>query len=419
MYSRPSRVGARLAQVVLVATTWVALLGVVQNVGAEEEPPLPRSPDEALRLEASLALPITSFYDAPKTLRTSEPGSLLRREAATEYSLPTGASAMRILYHSKDAGGADVAASAVVLIPGGNAPGPGWPVIVFAHGTSGVARACAPSAMHDLQYGTTGLFGFLKAGFAVISPDYHGLGTQSPHQYINKTAQAHDVIYAVPAAREAAPALGSRWVVDGHSQGGLAAWGVAEEEAELKDPNYLGAVAVAAATLHDGWLAAHPDTTKDAGFYLAWLAYGIHARFPEFQPSEMLTRVGNAHYKDITTRGCWFYADVLYRGVDAPDMLTPNWSRNVWVQKFFAENRAGADPIQGPLFAIAGESDTAVPLDAVHDVVGRACRNKQQIYFRSYPGLDHDRSMTESVAAQIDWIRDRFAGKSAQSNCSD
>src|SRR5579872_4054112 len=144
MYSRPSRVGARLAQVVLVATTWVALLGVVQNVGAEEEPPLPRSPDEALRLEASLALPITSFYDAPKTLRTSEPGSLLRREAATEYSLLTGASAMRILYHSKDAGGADVAASAVVLIPGGNAPGPGWPVIVFAHGTSGVARACAP-----------------------------------------------------------------------------------------------------------------------------------------------------------------------------------------------------------------------------------------------------------------------------------
>jgi alpha-beta hydrolase superfamily lysophospholipase len=272
--------------------------------------------------------------------------------------------------------------------------------------------------MTDIYYGSLGLFDFVKAGFAVVAVDYHGLGTVGAHQYINKTAQANDAIYSVPAARAAMPSLGSRWVVDGHSQGGLAAWGVAEQEAVLKQPGYLGAVAVAAATLHDGWLATHPDTTRDSGFYIAWLAYGIHARFPEFRPTDMLSPAGAAHYDDIATRGCWFYGYASYRGTDAPAMLKVNWTRDPWVQKFFAENRAGAQPIAGPLFAIAGEADTAVPRGAVHDVVERACHNTQQVFFRSYPGLEHDQAMLESVPDQIAWIKDRFAGKPARSNCT-
>jgi hypothetical protein len=273
--------------------------------------------------------------------------------------------------------------------------------------------------MKNIYYGNLGLYEFLKPGFAVVAVDYHGLGTEAPHQYINKIANAHDVIYAVPAARTAVPGLGRRWVVDGHSQGGLAAWGVAEQEAVLKQPDYLGAVAVAAATLHDGWLVTHPDTTHDAGFYMAWLAYAIQARFPGFRPMDMLSAAGAAHYTEITTRGCWYYGYALYRGVDAPAMVQPNWSRNRWVEQFFAENRAGMSPLAGPLFAIAGEADRSVPLAAVREVVDRACRNHQQVLFRQYPGLDHDETMLESVPAQIDWIRDRFAGRPLMPNCPD
>jgi hypothetical protein len=207
-------------------------------------------------------------------------------------------------------------------------------------------------------------------------------------------------------------------VVDGHSQGGLAAWGVAEQEVAIKDPGYLGAVAVAAATLHDGWLFSHPDTTKDAGFYLAWVAYGIHARFPEFRPQDMLTPAGAAHYDAITKNGCWFYGYALYRGTDAPAMVKADWGRNPWAQKFFAENRAGAEPIAGSLFAIAGEADTAVPLGAVRDVVERACHNRQPVLFRSYPGAEHDQAMVQSVPDQIAWMRERFAGKAGLGNCT-
>jgi hypothetical protein len=53
-------------------------------------------------------------------------------------------------------------------------------------------------------------------------------------------AQAHDVINGVKAAHDAVADLSPRWVVDGHSQGGGTAWFVAQQEAVLGDPNYLG-----------------------------------------------------------------------------------------------------------------------------------------------------------------------------------
>jgi secretory lipase len=412
----PQQLFGRAALALVVALGAFVLEGLA--LAANEDAHLPSSPEEALRAEASVALPIGHFYDTPADLESSHPGALLRQEPATDYALPPGMRAVRILYHSKDAGGADVASSAAIVIPAGEAPKGGWPVIAFAHGTSGVARQCAPSAMTNLYYGPLGLLDFARAGFALIVVDYHGLGTVGPHQYIDKIPQANDVIYSVPAARSAVPSLSSQWVVDGHSQGGQAAWGVAEREAVLKDPGYLGAVAVAAATHIDGWLAAHPDSAgKDAGVYMAWLAYAIQARFPQFHAREMLSPVGAAHYDEITTKGCWMFGVALYRGVDTPAMLAPNYAQNPWVQKFFRENHSGAAPIRGPLLAIAGESDTAVPLGAVRDVVDRACRNGQQIVFRQYPGLEHGEAMRQTIGHQIAWMKDRFAGKPAQKSC--
>ena len=174
-------------------------------------------------------------------------GDLLRQERFAGYTLIEGVRAVRILYHSLDAVRGDVVTSAVVLIPPGAAPQGGWPVIAWAHGTSGVAPQCAPSLMRDVYYGAPVLAAMLKGGFAVVATDYHGLGTPGPSQYGSKQAQAFDVIYAMPAARTAVPELGRRWVVDGHSQGGFTAWGVAELESKLKDDGYLGAISVAGA----------------------------------------------------------------------------------------------------------------------------------------------------------------------------
>jgi hypothetical protein len=381
-----------------------------------DEPGLPETVPDAVKMEQSTALPITAFYDTPANLADSKPGDLLRQEVFAGYTLPAGTSAIRILYHSAEPDGTDVATSGVVLVPAGPVPAGGWPVIAWAHGTSGVARQCAPSAMSDVYYGGLGLSQMLEAGFAVVATDYHGLGTAGAHRYMDKEAQALDVVHSIPAARAAVPGLGRSWVVDGHSQGGAAAWGVAELQAKLQDPNYLGAVSVAGAT-HLARLVTHPEETAGAGFYLAWIAYAIHTRSPEARPEGILSAAGMAHYRDVTTKGCWLYGYASYHGVGTAAMVKPGWGDAAAVRSFFDQNAAGAAPIKGPIFEIAGDADSAVPLPGIRETVDRACRNGQAVTFRRYPGLDHDPTMGETVADQLAWIRDRFAGKRAPGNC--
>src|SRR5579871_1789058 len=270
---------------------------------AEEVPPMPRSLAEAMQWEKADALPRTALYETP-ALKGTQPGALLKQEQSSAYSVPAGVGTIRILYHSLDAGGRDVATSGVVLIPSGHAPAGGWPIIAWAHGTSGVARRCAPSLEKDMEYGEEGLWPMVRAGFAIVATDYHGLGTQGPHQYVNKIAQGHDVIYSIPAARAAVPSLGRRWVVVGHSQGGLAAWSVAEMEATIRDPEYLGAISVAGAADPKAILEQMGEPDSSAAFYLVYLAYGIHVHTPAFQASEMLVGKALERYTDVTSKGC-------------------------------------------------------------------------------------------------------------------
>lgn len=91
------------------------------------------------------------------------------------------------------------------------------PVIAWAHGTSGIARICAPSLMNDVYYSWEDLFEFPLLGYAVVATDYIGLGTNFPHQYLAMDAQAEDVVNSIPAARAAVSQIGSRWVAVGHS----------------------------------------------------------------------------------------------------------------------------------------------------------------------------------------------------------
>ena len=399
----------------LSAWTAAALVaGGLPPAAAQEGP---KSVAEAAAMESKDALPITRFYDAPEGLESSRPGSLVRKEPFEGYTLPAGAHAVRILYHSRSAEDHDVVTSGVVLVPAGQTPKGGWPVIAWAHGTSGVARQCAPSLMKDVYYGEEGLMPMVRAGYAVVATDYHGLGTAGVHQYVNKAAQAFDVIYSIPAARAAVPTLGERWVVDGHSQGGLAAWGVAEAERTRRDHGYLGAVAVAPPSqLHD--VLTQMTSSTAASFYLDYIAWAIHARTPSFQPSDMLTGAALARYDDVTTKGCFYYAYASFLGDAAPPVLKAGWAETPGARRFFLDNYTGVAQIGGPLLVVAGEADQTVPLASIRAAVQNACARRIALQLRTYPGLDHDPTMDKSTPDQLAWIADRFAGKPAANDCT-
>lgn len=394
-----------------------AVLGV-GVFGPARAQDVPHTLAQAQAYEQADRMPATSFYDTPTPLTPGKPGQLIRSQAVGDYALPKGVQAVRILYHSQNETGKDVAASAVVLLPPGNPPAGGWPVIAWAHGTSGVARICAPSMMKDIYYGNEGLFPMVRAGFAVVAVDYAGLGTQGPHQYISLDAQANDVINGVTAAHEAVAHLSPRWVVDGHSQGGGASWFTAMHEADLHDPNYLGAVSVAGA-VNMPFILHYMAVNGSDSFYAVFLAYGIKARFPQFDVADMLTPPALAQYHAMTTQGCWFYGYATQLNhLLGKAAAKPDFTDNPWVKKFSDEQDPFKHPLTGPLLVLAGGADRSVPPQSIRTVAAKACRLGDHLQFRIFPGLDHDPLMAKSTPYQLRWIRARFADQPAPDNCA-
>jgi alpha-beta hydrolase superfamily lysophospholipase len=395
---------------------FVALLMVSTSILGDDSMPTTRA--AALALEAKDALPLTRFYDPPSPLPVAAAGTLIRSEPFTGYSLPPGASAVRILYHSRALNGQDVAASGVVLIPAGRPPVGGWPVIAWAHGTSGVARICAPSLMKDMEYGDEGLMPMVAAGFAVVATDYVGLGTPGPHQYDDKIAQANDVVYSIPAAHAAVPTLGRKWVAIGHSQGGIAVWGVAELEYHLEDPNYRGAISVAGDMNFEAY-EAHDAVTYDpvTDLYWPYAAFGIKASYPSFDVTRMLTPPVLARYHDVTTQGCWYYAYAVLREIGRQPAVRPGWDRAPEVRRYNRDSRSANKPIRGPLLVLAGDDDKSVAIANIAAGVKAACRLGLPIEYIHRPGLDHDPLMQKTTPEQLAWVRARLAGKPWASNC--
>ena len=126
---------------------------------------------------------------------------------------------------SADQRGSD---SGTFFIPKGQPPRGGWPVISFAHGTTGLTTHCGPSAYPDLEGYASSVTSFVDQGFAVAFTDYQGLGHAGIHPYLEPRTPAFNVIDAVRALRAQFPDYSTTWMALGGSQGGQASWAAAE-----------------------------------------------------------------------------------------------------------------------------------------------------------------------------------------------
>ena len=353
-------------------------------------------------------LPLTSFYTTPSPLPAGQPGELIRSEEFDEYQLPEGVSAFRILYHSRAARGMDVAVSGVVLTPDQSPPRGGWPVIAWAHGFTGTARRCAPSLMRNLNEGPF-LSMYVKLGYAVVATDYVGLGTNFRNASVDMQSNAADVIYSVVASRAAVPQLGRKWIAMGESAGGLAALAVAELESDIRDPDYLGSIAVSA--IADAREFYEQVAKANSLEPLLFLAYGVETLYPPFQVDQVLTKEALVRYLQIES-GC-------AAAVSSPahQMLRPGWEDNYFVRQFFARNTVGQKPAYGPLLIVSGSADPAMETGMTLRVVTRLCKQRDKVQFHQYQGSDFAAVLGDSVRDQLTWIQARFAGRPASSNC--
>ena len=87
-----------------------------------------------------------AFYSPPSPLPAGNHGSLIWARKLTGKAALRGGSGNRLLlYRSTGATGKPVAVSGALAVPKGRAPAGGWPLISWAHGTTGIADRCAPS----------------------------------------------------------------------------------------------------------------------------------------------------------------------------------------------------------------------------------------------------------------------------------
>ena len=123
--------------------------------------------------------------------------------------LENASKGVRVLYTSTDGvgGKTPIAASGAVYMPKGSAREGGWPIIAWAHGTTGVADVCAPSWAPRSTRDTEYLNAWLAQGYAVVAADYQGLGTPGGHPWMSVRSEGWSVLDSVRAALGAFPEL--------------------------------------------------------------------------------------------------------------------------------------------------------------------------------------------------------------------
>jgi Secretory lipase len=355
------------------------------------------------------------FYAAPDPVPDDDHGTLLRYQAVDDLDVG-GATAWRIMYVSESLEGDPIVVTGTALVPPGEAPSGGRPVLTIAHGTSGIADECAPSkdpAATELSL----MRPFVDAGYLVVLSDYEGLGTPGRHPYLVGESEGRGVLDAAVAAGHLPDAdAGDQLSIFGYSQGGHGAlW--AGQLAAAWAPHYelVGTVAGAPATELPIIFSA-AGSLPIAGFLYMIIA-GFAEAYPEADPALVLTPAGEAELPQVD-EGC--VADVIRHFADTPnaELLKPDLaSVEPW-----ADLEAGNDPgrvaTDSPILIVHSAADDVVPAALSQRLVQRMCAEGQVVERRVYDkGQGHVEAAPDAVSDAFEWLQQRAAGGGPVSTC--
>lgn len=370
------------------------------------------------------------FYRVPHGAYDAPAGTLLKLQIdanTTAYTLPPNTAISRFLYQTRTLNGTKVPNSAYILwpyLPRTQPNGGGYPVVVWAHGTTGGYGECAPSHVRDLWSDFLAPFPLALQGYVVVAPDYAGLGVERDakgrpitHQYLANPSAANDLFYSVQAAQSAFKTLSKQFVVVGHSQGGGAAWGAAQRQALTPVKGYLGTVAGSPVTNFLDITTATSFSSQNLIGPAALISRAISSVFPGFDLTSILTSKGIKLINLLTEiQGC---NPVIAEFSVDPDFLSPDFTKNFYVQSYRNLTTNGGRPIAGPLLIIHGDADNVVPYQPIATAVDQTCNKypRSQLEFATFGNTTHEPAMFASQRFWLKWIEDRFAGISTPQQC--
>lgn len=353
-----------------------------------------------------------SFYTPPTAKVGGPHGSLIWARRVRSGQIPSVGRTWLVLYRSVSPQGQTVPVSGLVTLPSRRAPKSGWPVVSWAHGTTGIADGCAPSRVLDSPRNayTTGLLsemnGWLKRGYAVAQTDYQGLGTPGVHPYLIGTSEGRSVVDIVGAARRLDRHVGRRWAAAGHSQGGHAAlWAAALGPKWAPGLRLAGAVPIAPAShLGEQAEATRNLDSNPFGGLPAVIVAGALTQLA-VDPATVLSDQAVALYPQID-RVCLgaLGAKDSFGGIAIKDLVRPGVDPAP-LYAVLSANDPETLTIGVPLLIAQGEADnTAFPTFTSQTVDALRARGTTVTY-TTYPGVNHTQVPSAARADDDAFIR--------------
>ena len=363
-----------------------------------------------------------SFYQYSGPVPTTA-GTLLRQEPLpAALGLKAAGAQWRILYTSTDGrtGSGPLVTSGAVFVPPGPAPAGGWPVMAWAHGTTGIADACAPSRNARSERDARYLDAWLRQGFAVVATDYQGLGTGGPHLYLHARAEAYAVLDSVRAALGGMKDLSNRVILLGQSQGGGAAFATAGyAPAYAPELKVLGTVATG--TPDPAARSPSPFKPDQVNPTLAYLMYAGHT-VRVLDPALPASAMFSARALPVYEQAAALCIGPLEDAVKAAGLSNANTLLPAGIGK--ATQVLGPSlqyptlKLAQPLFMGTGGADMDVSTAQQLALGKQACAAGTPVQQHVYPGLSHSETVNASLRDSVPFVRQLLAGQPVPSTCA-
>jgi len=320
----------------------------------------------------------------------------------------------RVMYHSRSLQDNDIVVTGLIAVPTSTPPPGGFPVVSWAHGTTGIADTCAPSLEPDLY--TAIANGLLDKGYLVTGTDYEGLGTPGRHPYIVGESEARGVLDIVRAARRLPDLHASdRYLVWGHSQGGHAAmFSLHIADGWAPELHLVGVVAGAPPSqllLINSYLQTSPFK-----YYILMAAAGFNAAYGDQRAplDAVLTPAGVQTLGDVD-QGCTGELANKTAGLDYHTLQKADPATVPARTQLLKENDPGqfTQASREPLLIIQGGNDEQVPVISTQLLFTHLCQIGQTEQRWVYPGQSHAGVIPPSLGDMETWIDHRFAGAPA------
>lgn len=309
------------------------------------------------------------------------------------------ADAHQVTYWTVSPAGAPAPSTGAVFVPEGPVPAGGWPVVSWAHGTTGIGDSCAPSRAPRSDVDAAYLSGWLSRGYAVVATDYVGLGTEGVHAYLHGQSEGKSVIDMVRAGRALLPDLSSTWVAVGHSQGGHAAMFAAHAATRYApELDYRGAVATGTPANLDLVLPLGGPRFPDLGLFGAttfssFILQGLTSVDPDVHIERYLTDRGVA-LVEAAAQACFDELEALGGGMEVSALVKEPLGDDAVraaLREYLEVPVSGYDR---PIFVAHGLADRTVPYPLGAKLAMDLQAAGQDVTFASYSG-GHSASMQQ------------------------